>query len=482
MKMLINGKKVDASDGQTQNIVNPATQEIMDTVPKASLEDIKQAIDYAVEGQKQWNKELLRDRVAKLREFARLVKERRLELGEVLAKETGKPYMKEAVWEFDSVAYIVEGACEVALHHYGKTMPTGGTEPGYEDDIQFTLHEPLGVIACIIPFNFPVALWAHKIGAALATGNAILVKAPSPNPLALMMLHEILVEVGIPGSVVQCLTGSGAVIGDAIVKDERIASVNFTGSTGVGKSIAKNAAESLTGYQFELGGNDPFIVCADADMDLVVKEAGDKCRNSGQACSAAKRFIVHHSKAKEFVDRLIKEQIAPLTIGNPMDETTDMGPLITESAAKGVEQQVNETVAAGAKLVYGGTRENAFYVPAVLTNVTPDMDIAKDMEVFGPVFPVIEFDTIDEAITIANGSNYGLGSGVLTQDMKTAFKVAKELQTGHVAINGSGGFRASELPFGGGKKLSGNSRESFVTVMDEVTQQKSIILRYILAE
>ena len=479
MKMLAGKEFVNASDKAVQNVVNPATQEVIGTVPGATKEDVKRAIETAVEGQKEWAGRTVRERTGLLKKCAGMVMERRLELGEILAKESGKPYMKEAVWEFDSVAYVFEGSCEVAKHYYGKTMPIG-TEPGYDSDIQFTIHEPLGVIACIIPFNFPPAIWSFKVAAALAAGNAVIVKAPSYNPMAVLKLHEMLVEAGVPASVVQVLTGSGAKIGDWLVNDGRIASVNFTGSTEVGVSIAKAAANHLTAYQFELGGNDPFIVYEDADMDLAVKEAGDQCRNNRQCCTGSKRFLIHNSKKEEFVSRLISEYLEKEVIGDPMDPEVTMGPMISERAAKGVEEQVNLTVSQGAKIVYGGKRSGAFYQPTILIDVTPDMDIARDMEVFGPVWPVIGFDTMEEAVEIANSSVYGLGGGVFSRDIKTCMKTAKALKTGHIAINGSGNFRAAELPFGGGKPMSGNSRESLSAVMDEVTQSKSIVLRYVL--
>ncbi|MFQ6960069.1 MAG: aldehyde dehydrogenase family protein, partial [Clostridium sp.] len=277
MKMLVGESFTEASDKATQEVINPANGQVVDTVPSATQEDVKKAIDTAVEGQKEWAARTVRERTAVLKKFAAEVMARRLELGKILAVESGKPYMKEAVWELDSVAYVFEGSCEVAKHYYGKTMPLG-TEPGYDHDIQFTIHEPLGVIACIIPFNFPPAIWSFKVAAALAAGNAVIVKAPSYNPLTILKLHEMLVEAGVPASVVQCLTGSGSKVGNWLVDDSRIASVNFTGSAEVGVNIAEKIAPHLTAYQFELGGNDPFIVFEDADMDLAVKEAGDQCR------------------------------------------------------------------------------------------------------------------------------------------------------------------------------------------------------------
>ncbi len=480
MKMIINGEKVNSASGKTQEVINPANLQVIDTVPCAEAEDVKKAIDGAVAAQESWASLPVRERCIILRRFADLVMERRLELGEILAKEAGKPYMKEAVWELDSVAYVYRGACDVAMHYYGATMPLG-TEPGYDDDLQITIHEPLGTLACIIPYNFPPAIWAFKTAAALAAGNTIVVKAPSYDPMTLLVLHEMLHEAGLPAGVAQCLTGRGSVVGDLMVDDPRIACVNFTGSTEAGLSIAATAAKHLTEYKFELGGNDPFIVFEDADMDLVIKEAEDQARNNRQCCTGSKRFIVHNSLKDEFVKRLSAE-LDKLVIGDPMDPKVNMGPMIGERAAKTVEQQVNLTVSQGAKIARGGKRNGAFYDPTILVDVTPEMDIAGDMEVFGPVWPVIGFDTFQEAIDIANHSQYGLGGGVFSKNIYTCIQAAKKLKTGHIAINGSGNFRAAELPFGGGKKMSGNSRESLSKVMDEVTQLKSIVFRYALNE
>lgn len=480
MKMIIDGVRADASNLAVQTVINPATLQVIDTVPSATSEDVKRAIDGAVAAQPAWEAMPVRERCVILRRFADMVMERRLELGEILAKEAGKPYMKEAVWELDSVAYTYRGACDVAMHYYGATMPIG-TEPGYDDDLQITIHEPLGTLACIIPYNFPPAIWAFKTAAALAAGNTIVVKAPSYDPMTLLVLHEMLHEAGLPAGVAQCITGRGSVVGDLLVDDPRIACVNFTGSTDAGLSIAKTAAKHLTEYKFELGGNDPFIVFADADMDLVIKEAEDQARNNRQCCTGSKRFLVHNSLKDEFVRRLSAE-LDKLVIGDPMDPKVNMGPMIAEPAAKKVEQQVQLTVEQGAKIARGGKRNGAFYDPTILVDVTPEMDIARDMEVFGPVWPVIGFDTVDEAVRIANQSQYGLGGGLFSRNIYTCIQTAKRLKTGHVAINGSGNFRAAELPFGGGKKMSGNSRESLSKVMDEVTQIKSIVFRYALNE
>lgn len=476
MKMLISGNWVDASSEDTLEVLNPFDGSFLDTVPDAAKADVDKAVADAVNAQKKWNRVIVRERAKILRKFLGLLEENREELAKTLTLETGKPIF-DSYGEIDSVYMTFESSIEIVKHHYGKSMPMG-IEGGYDNDLQVTVHEPLGVIACIVPFNFPAALWAFKAGPALMAGNAIVVKPASSNPLTVLKLMGLLVEAGVIPGAVQCITGRGATVGNWISDNPAIAQVNLTGGVEAGKEIARHAAENLTAYKFELGGNDPLIICADCDMDLAVNEAGDKTRNAGQCCSGAKRFIVHESVKDEFVRRLIEERLKTVKEGDLMDLDTDYGVLISEKAATEVESQVKHTISQGASLVYGGVRRGAYYMPTVLDNCTKDMDVCKNMEIFGPVFPIFTFRTLEEVIEIAETSDYGLSSGVITNNLQDAMKVAASLRTGMVAVNGSGGFRAQELPFGGGKKMSGNSRECMSSVLEEVTQEKSIIFRY----
>lgn len=476
MKMLINGNWTDASGGQAIDVINPYDKTLIDTVPAATKEDVGRAIADAVSAQKKWNRILIRERAKILRRFLELLTRDRDDLARTITLETGKPVF-DSYGEIDSVYMTFESAIEIVKHHYGKSMPMG-IEGGYDDDLQITVHEPLGVIACIVPFNFPAALWAFKAGPALMAGNAIVVKPATSNPLTVLKLMGLLAEAGVTPGAAQCVTGRGASVGNWISENPAVAQINLTGGVNAGKEIARRAAKNLTDYKFELGGNDPLIILADADMDLAVNEAGDKTRNAGQCCSGAKRFIVHESIAEEFTKRLIEERLKTVREGDLMDLDTDFGVLISEEAAAEVERQVELTVSQGARLVYGGVRKGAYYMPTVLTGCTKDMDVCRNMEIFGPVFPIFTFRTLDEAIEIAEVSDYGLSSGVITNSLPDAMKVAASLRTGMVAVNGSGGFRAQELPFGGGKKMSGNSRECMSSVLEEVTQEKSIIFRY----
>ena len=476
MKMLISGSWVDSSTKETIEVTNPYDGSFLDTVPSADKADVDRAIEEAALAQKKWNCILVRERAKILRRYLELLTENRDDLAKTLTLETGKPVF-DSYGEIDSVYMTFESSIEIVKHHYGKTMPMG-IEGGYDNDLQVTVHEPLGVIACVVPFNFPAALWAFKAGPALMAGNAIVVKPATSNPLTVLKLMGLLAEAGVTPGAVQCITGRGATVGNWISEHPLVAQVNMTGGVEAGREIARHAAENLTACKFELGGNDPLIICADCDMDLAVNEAGDKTRNAGQCCSGAKRFIVHESIKDEFVKRLIEERLKTVKEGDLMDMDTDFGVLISEKAAMEVERQVQHTIDQGAKLVYGGVRRGAYYMPTVLDSCTKDMDVCKDMEIFGPLFPIFTFQTLDEAIEIAEVSDYGLSSGVITNNLQDAVKVAASLRTGMVAVNGSGGFRAQELPFGGGKKMSGNSRECMSSVLEEVTQEKSIIFRY----
>lgn len=322
MKMLISGQWTDSADKKTIEVTNPYDGSFLDTVPAAAKEDVDRAIEEAVSAQKKWNRIIIRERAKILRKYMELLEENREDLARTLTLETGKPIF-DSYGEIDSVYMTFESAIEIVKHHYGKTMPMG-IEGGYDNDLQVTVHEPLGVIACIVPFNFPAALWAFKAGPALMAGNAIVVKPATSNPLTVLKLMGLLVEAGVTPGAVQCITGRGSTVGNWISDNPSVAQVNLTGGVEAGKEIARHAAENLTAYKFELGGNDPLIICADCDMDLAVNEAGDKTRNAGQCCSGAKRFIVHESIKDEFVKRLVEERLKTVKEGDLRTGISDL--------------------------------------------------------------------------------------------------------------------------------------------------------------
>jgi len=475
MKMIINGKKVDSESKQTFDVTNPATGEVIESVPKATEKDIKSAVDAAVDGQKVWAAFPVWQRAEVLKKFLDLVEVNKEDLAQTLCAENGKP-ISEARGEIGNIHIGFSGFIEHAKHYYGSIIPQG-TEQGQDANLQLVTREPIGVVACIIPFNFPCDLFDQKVAPALMMGNAAIVLPSSDNPLTLMKLTEILVEAGVPNGAIQCLTAPGAVK-SAAVTDPRVHLVTLTGSTEVGIDTAKLCAENLTHSALELGGNDAFIVLEDGDVDLAVEElVWGRMYNTGQVCCASKRFLVHNSLKDEFAKKTV-ERIKKLKVGMPVDESTQIGCLISEKAAIKVEKQVEQTVEQGGKIILGGNRDGAFYEPTVIVDVPKTADVAKDMEIFGPVVPVIGFDTDEEAIEIANNSIFGLSSAVFSRDQKRAFKVATAMEAGGAVINGASFFRAFEQPFGGWKH-SGIGTEGVFSTFDEMTRVKTIVLKNI---
>lgn len=474
MKSLIGREWRDSSDGKIIEVYNPATNELIDTVPSLTKEDVEQAIDYADAHQKEWEAKSVIERCAVLSKFAELVEQNKDELALLLSKETGKP-IKEAYNEIANIQIGVPGYVEKVKHEYGDIIYRG-TEAGQENTIQYTIQQPLGVVVAIIPFNFPSDIFINKVPPALLMGNAVILKPASVNPLTLTRYVELLVEAGVPAGIISVVHGSGSVVGKTLTSSKKIDMVSLTGSTAAGIDAAKNCAEHCAHSSLELGGNDAFILCADGDMDLAIEETvWGRLYNTGQVCCASKRFLIENSVKDEYIRRMV-EKINSLKVGNPQDMGTDIGCLVSEEAAIEVERQVNETIAAGAKLVIGGKRNGAFYEPTILDNVTPDMAVAKDMEIFGPVISVIGFDNLEEAIKIANTSIYGLSGSIITKDISKAIKVSEKMECGGFVINGASFFRSFEQPFGGWK-YSGIGNEGIMTTLKEMSRMKTVILK-----
>ena len=476
MKSLIGNKWCDSSDGKVIEVYNPATGELVDTVPSLTKEDVEAAIDYADAHQKVWEAKSVIERCEVLSRFAELVEENKDELAMLLSKETGKP-IKEAYNEIANIQIGVPGYVEKVKHEYGNIVYRG-TEKGQENTIQYTIQQPLGVVVAIIPFNFPSDIFINKVPPALLMGNAVILKPASVNPLTLTRYVELLVEAGVPAGVISVVHGSGSVVGKTLTSSKKVDMVSLTGSTAAGIDAAKNCAEHCAHSSLELGGNDAFILCADGDMDLAIEETvWGRLYNTGQVCCASKRFLVENSVKDEYIRRMV-EKINSLKQGDPQDMSTDIGCLVSEDAAIEVERQVQETIAAGATLVCGGKRNGAFYEPTILDNVTPDMEVAKDMEIFGPVISVIGFDDLDEAIEIANKSIYGLSGSIITKDISKAIKVSEKMECGGFVINGASFFRSFEQPFGGWK-YSGIGNEGIMTTLKEMSRTKTVILKNI---
>ena len=476
-KNLIGTEWLDASDNAIIKITNPATGKLIDTVPESTEQDCAKAVQAAKKGQKFWVKRPMHERVNILMKFVSLVEKHKDELAKLLSDETGKP-ITEAYGEIANVSIGIPAFCEKAKHEYGNMIPAG-QEAGNENTLQYTVQAPLGVVVAIIPFNFPSDLFCQKGPAALLMGNSVILKPSPHNPLTLTKYAELLLEAGVDEGAINVINGTGGAAAQALAANPGVALVSLTGATKSGMETMKTASQNLTHLMLELGGNDAFILDRDGDVDLAVEETvWGRFYNTGQVCCASKRFLIHNSVKKEYIKKL-KERLLKIKRGMPSDPSTQLGCLVSEQAAINVEKQVNDTVKEGATIVLGGTRNGAFYDPTILDNVTKNMAVAKDMEIFGPVVSVIGFDDINEAIKIANQSSFGLCGCIISRDMSNCLKIANQLECGGVIINGASFFRSFEMPFGGWKH-SGIGNEGVMSTLKEMSRTKTIILKNIL--
>lgn len=455
------------------DVYNPENNELLAQVALASREELLDMVDIAVSGQKAWEEFPLYRRGEVLNRFADLLAEQEEYISQLSAREMSKPIM-QARGETQDGAKLLRAAVERAKHLYGDVLADNA--PGFEGDLVFTRREALGVIACIIPFNFPIELTFQKIAPALIMGNAVLVKAPSSNPLAVLALDAIAQKAGFPAGTIKFFVCERDVMNECITKNPAVAAISMTGSTGAGKNLARDGADTLKRMFLELGGNDAFLIFEDANLDRALDEmVTSRLENNGQVCCSSKRFIVQRSIYDEVAQRLVA-RLNMFKRGSALENDAVITALVTEKAAIEVEEQIKKTVEQGATLLCGGMREGARIEPAVLADVTPNMDIASDMEIFGPVFPLIPFDTEDQAVEIANNSIYGLSSGLMTSDMNRAFRVASRLKAGGAVVNGSGGYRHLDQPFGGFKQ-SGIGREGISASLEEFSHIKVYVMK-----
>ena len=472
MKMLIDGQWVSSSDGRVRNICNPGTGEHIDTVPVATAADVERALRASLEGSRRMRAMPAHRRSAVLTAAADAIQARTEELGTLLARENGKP-IRQTRAEVEVTARIFRGFAEEARRMFGRTVPMDAV-PGNERHFAATVRQPLGVIAAIVPFNYPVELYAHKAAPALAAGNAVIAKPPSACPLTLLRIAAILEEAGLPRAGHQMVSGPGELVGELLARSPIVRLVSVTGSTAVGKRLAQLGAESLQKIHLELGGNDATIVCVDADLDKAAEAIvlGRLARGNGQICCAVKRVFADRRIYDDFCSRLTAKARA-LNVGDQLREETDVGPLISEDAARKVETVVNDAVKAGARLLFGGERRGSFLTPTVLADVPVTVPLFKE-ETFGPVAPVVPFDTIGEAVAMANDSPFGLQAAVFTNDISRALSIARELDVGGVIVNWSSALRSENLPFGG-TKMSGYGREGIHDTLEEMTEQKVVV-------
>ncbi|MBI5760125.1 MAG: aldehyde dehydrogenase family protein [Planctomycetales bacterium] len=468
MKMFLCGEWQDRPTKIT--VTNPFNGEVIDTVPKASAADVDQALATLVAGAKIMRKMSAADRSKILRKAGEIMLRREAELGRTVSLEEGK-ILAEGNLEASRARETIDVSAEEAKRIGGEVIPLDAA-PGGATKFGFTIRVPCGIVAAITPFNFPLNLVAHKVGPAIAAGNAVIIKPASDTPLSALKLVEILLEAGLPAEAIACVTGGGGELGTALCTDRRVRKISFTGSFDVGQAICRMAG--VMRVTMELGSNAPVIVMDDADLDkaagLVVMSGFS---NAGQTCISAQRIITSSQVYGNFLDAL-KPRVAALTTGDQLAEATKVGPMIREADAQRVESWVNEAVAAGAKLVTGGQRRGSIYTPTILADVAPTMRVSCD-ELFGPAVAVTRSNSIDEAIALANSSNYGLSASIFTQDIDRAMRFVREVDAGNLHINWGTQWRADLMPYGG-LKDSGLGKEGPKYAIREMTEEKMVVM------
>ena len=474
MKMLLGGERRDSTTGRTYEIRNPATGELIDTVPQAGPEDVALALAFARRGKGIMASLPAHRRSDILKRVADLIGQNSECLVQLLISENGKT-LRQCRAEMTTTQRLFVDFAEEAKRIKGHTLPMD-TVPGLERMMAYTVRQPVGIVVGIIPFNYPAELFAHKIPGAIAAGASVIVKLPEQCPLTVLRIGELMFEAGLPPEGMQMITGFPRDLGDELMTSEDIRLISFTGSAAAARVIAGKAANTLKRLAFELGGTDAMIVLDDGDLpaaaDAVV--AGRLTNGAGQICCAVKRVLVQETVYDEFLELLLA-RCAKIKMGDPTCEETDLGPLINCAAAEKAHQQVEMSVGMGARCLMGGKRvSSTFYEPTIMVDVTRDMPVMKD-EVFGPVAPICSFKDIDAAVEMANDSLYGLQASIFSENLHNAISIAHRLEVGGVVINGAGSFRPGNVPFGGSKQ-SGMGRESIIDTVMEMSEEKTIVI------
>ena len=467
MKMYVAGQWIDKD--QKIEVRNSYDNSVIDTVPRADRGDIERVLQSAERGARAMAKLTSYERWKILHRAAELLAARVEELGTLISKEEGKILAEGRSEALRAVDTIMESA-EEAKRVHGETVALDAASHG-KGKFGVTIRVPCGVVVAISPFNFPLNLVCHKVGPAIAGGNAVIVKPATDTPLSAIRLTEILLEAGLPPEGINTLTGSGGDIGDALVADRRVRKITFTGSRDVGEHICKTAG--IKRVTMELGSNAPVIVMPDADLDRVAAAvASTGYANAGQVCISTQRVLTASRVYDDFLSAL-RPKVSALKVGNQLDASVQIGPMIREKEAVRVDEWVREAVASGARVVTGGTRQGAMYAPTIVADVKPDMRISCD-ELFGPAVAVSPFTDIDEAIALANDTNYGLAAGIFTENLEWAWKFAREVQSGNLHVNWGPQWRADRMPYGGLKE-SGFGKEGPAYAIEEMTELKMVI-------
>src|SRR2546422_3388353 len=441
MKMYVAGQWIDKD--QKIEVRNSYDNSVIDTVPRADRGDIERALQSAERGARAMAKLTSYERWKILHRAADLLAERAEERGTLISKEEGKIIAEGRAEALRAVDTIMESA-EEAKRVHGETVALDGAAHG-RGKFGVTIRVPCGVVVAISPFNFPLNLVCHKVGPALAGGNAVVLKPATDTPLSALRLTEILLEAELPPEGLNTLTGSGGEIGDLLVADRRVRKITFTGSRDVGERICKTAG--IKKVTMELGSNAPVIVMPDADLDKVAAAvAATGYANAGQVCISTQRVLTSGRVYADFLAALAPK-VAAITTGDQLGAGVKMGPMVREKDASRVEEWVREAVGAGARLVTGGERRGAIYAPTVVADVKPEMRISCE-ELFGPAVAVTPFDDLDQAIALANDTNYGLAAAIFTESLEHAMKFAREVQSGNLHVNWGPQWRAGPMPYG----------------------------------
>lgn len=477
-KMFINGEPADSVTGQTYEVRNPANGDLVDTVPKGNEEDVRKAVDAAEAAFAEWSRTSAEERANLLFKAAELVESERKSLSELLTREQGKPF-QEAGTEIEHFLHGIDFYAGLASKVRGAQVPLPA-----KNAYGMVVRKPLGVCGAIVPWNFPITLMGTKVGPALAAGNTVVVKPASTTPLTTMRIIELMNQAGLPKGVLSVVTGPGGVVGEELLRNPKVRRIAFTGESGTGKHVASVACADFKRVTLELGGSDPMIVCDDADIQKAITGAMvGRFWNAGQACLAVKRLYVFEQVFDEFVDGLVSK-VSRYEVGDGMSRPEKpkirMGPIHTAAQRDEIEAQVKDAIDRGARALLGGARPEGeqyekgfYYQPTILVDV-PDDARAVQEETFGPLLPIFRVSSLDEAITRANNSIYGLGSSIWTKNLDNIESAIDRIEAGNVWVN-SLHYGYDELPFGG-VKASGFGREHGPEALDYYLEPKGVVI------
>ncbi|MEM9412420.1 MAG: aldehyde dehydrogenase [Planctomycetota bacterium] len=475
-RMYIDGQWCDSSSGEVIQVASPTTEEVLYSVPKGNQQDAKTALESAQRAQSAWAALPAVQRGEMLSKFADLIRENRERLAKILTQEMGKTYSL-ALGEVDVSADFINFPAQAARRIEGDILPSD--LPGEH----IMIHKiPYGVCVGIAAWNFPLALACRKIGPALTTGNVMVVKPPSVTPVAVLALGELAQQAGIPAGVLNLVTGGGSTMGEELVTNPITRLVTMTGSTNTGQEIFRKAADRLTAVRLELGGKAPFILLEDGNVDQAVEAAVvSRHLNSGQVCTCPERFYIHDSVYDEFLEKY-KAAVAKLKIGDPMQESTDIGPKVNEYETEQLAKMVSEAVDAGAKLELGGKRPEGpefekghWYEPTILTECDHQMAVMRD-EVFGVVSPIMKIESYEQALELANDSDFGLAAFLFTRDHRKIQRAVLELEFGEIYVNRPMG--EQRQGFHNGHKLSGTGGEDGRYGMENYLEKKTMYVNF----